>query len=48
VAGAAPDIAAGYRRARTVLQDGTAAAKLQDVLTTTAALLADGSAARAG
>ena len=48
VAGAAPDIAAGYRRARTVLQDGSAAAKLQDVLTTTTALLADGSAARAG
>ena len=40
VAGAAPDIAAGYRRARTVLEDGTAAAKLQAVVTATRDLLA--------
>ena len=40
VAGAAPDIAAGYRRARTALEDGTAAAKLEEVVTATADLLA--------
>ena len=51
VAGEAPDIAAGYRRARTALQDGSAAAKLQEVLTATADLLAappEESATRAG
>ena len=40
VAGAAPDIPAGYRRARTALKDGSAAAKLQEVVTATADLLA--------
>ena len=39
VAGAAPDIAAGYRRASTALEDGSAAAKLKEVVTTTAHLL---------
>ena len=40
VAGAAPDIAAGYRRACTVLADGSAAAKLDEVVAATADLLA--------
>ena len=51
VAGAAPDIAAGYRRACTVLADGSAAAKLDEVVAATADLLAappEGSATRAG
>ena len=51
VAGQAPDIAAGYRRARTALEDGSAAAKLQEVVTATADLLAappEESATRAG
>jgi anthranilate phosphoribosyltransferase len=51
VAGAASDIAAGYRRARTVLEDGTAAAKLNEVVAATRHLLAappEGSATRAG
>ena len=40
VAGAAPDIAAGYRRARDVLADGSAAAKLEEVVAATGELLA--------
>ncbi len=51
VAGAAPDIAAGYRRACTVLADGSAAAKLDEVVAATADLLAappEGSATHAG
>ena len=40
VAGAAPDIVAGYRRARAVLADGSAAAKLDEVVAATADLLA--------
>ena len=51
VAGAAPDIAAGYRRACTVLADGSAAAKLDEVVAATADLLAappEGSATDAG
>ena len=50
VAGAAPDIAAGYRRARTALEDGSAAAKLEEVVTATRGLLAapPEAAARAG
>ena len=40
VAGAAPDIVAGYRRARAVLADGGAAAKLDEVVAATADLLA--------
>ena len=41
VCGAAPDIAAGYRRAREALIGGTAAAKLQQVIATAGALLAE-------
>ena len=51
VAGAAPDIVAGYRRARAVLADGGAAAKLDEVVAATADLLAappEGSATHAG
>ena len=40
VAGAVPDIAAGYRRARAALADGAAAAKLNEVVAATADLLA--------
>ena len=51
VAGTAPDIVAGYRRARAVLADGGAAAKLDEVVAATADLLAappEGSATHAG
>jgi anthranilate synthase/phosphoribosyltransferase len=41
VCGAAPDIAAGYRRARTALEGGAAAAKLEQVVATAGALLAE-------
>ena len=40
VCGAVPDIAGGYRRAREALTGGTAAAKLEQVLAATRALLA--------
>ena len=40
VSGAVPDIAAGYRRAREALAGGAAAAKLEQVVAATRALLA--------